>query len=154
MTDLVTEAGGTRVVPHPPRRVWQALAVLRPYCAVCDVSYVVRGTGKGTTFSCVSGRLDGSTPPPAATTGEIVEWSPPRTVTTRLDRADETWTTRIELAGTTDGGTRVTLTVRRAASGAGRLVAAIQRRAAQRLVETTVAAELERLPAHLAAIAD
>lgn len=154
MTDLVTEAGGTRVVPQPPRRVWQALAVLRPYCAVCDVSYVVRGTGKGATFSCTPGRPDGGTPLPAGTTGEIVEWSPPRTVTTRLDRADETWTTRVELAGTPDGGTRVTLTVRRAASRAGRLVGAIQRRAAQRLVESTVATELDRLPAHLAETAD
>lgn len=150
MPDLVTDASGTRELPEPPRRVWQALAVLQPYCAVCDVSYVVRGTGLGTTFRCVPGRLVGGTIPPTATTGEIVEWSPPRLVATRLQRVDETWTTRIELTGAPDGGTRVRLTVRRAAPVAGRLVGAVQRRSAQRLVQRTVQAELERLPAHVA----
>jgi hypothetical protein len=147
---LVTEASGTRVVPEPPELVWQALAVLRPYCAVCDVSYVVSGAGEGTTFVCVPGRLDGADPPPTAVRGAVVEWTPPRVVETRLDRGDEVWTTRVQLTGIPDGGTQVRLDLRREASGGGRLAQAVQRRAAQRLVRRTVDAELERLPEHIA----
>jgi hypothetical protein len=149
MNGLVTEAGGARVVPEPPEQVWQALAVLQPYCAVCDVSYVVTGSGRAATFLCVPGRLDGE-PPPTAVRGAVVEWAPPHVVATRLERADETWTTRVELTGTADGGTRVRLDLRREAPGGGRLAQAVQRRAAQRLVANTVDAELSRLPAHIA----
>ena len=149
MADLLTEATGSREVPQPPRQVWQALAVLQPYCAVCDVSYVVTGRGVGTTFVCVPGRLDGAEPPATALRGEIVDWAPPRVVTTRLVRAGETWTTRMELAGTPAGGTRVDLRLTREAAGSSRLVRAVQRRSAERLVQRTVDAELDRLPAHL-----
>jgi uncharacterized protein YndB with AHSA1/START domain len=147
-----TTATGTREIPHPRTRVWRALAVLEPYCSVCDVSYVLEsdaGTpGVGTSFVCAPGRLDG---PPAAGAprGEIVEWDPPRAVTTRLRLTPETWTTRIELAGTGRGGTRVTMTVTHEPAGGGRVVRRLQRGALRRLVQRTVDAELAKVPAHV-----
>ena len=93
--------------------VWRALAVLQPYCAVCDVSYVVSGSGgAGTTFVCASraGSTAGS-PGRRARRATIVDWRPGRLVATRLVLTPETWTTRIELADTDGGGTRVTMTI-------------------------------------------
>ena len=145
------EATGARGLPEPPRRVWEALAVLRPYCAVCDVSYVVTGSGQGTTFVCVPGRVDGAASSARGTRGEIVEWAPPRRVTTRLDRAGEVWTTELELAGTPAGGTNVAVTLRCDPTG-GALVGALQRRSLQRLVDRTLEGELARLPEHVAQV--
>jgi hypothetical protein len=145
------EAGGSRELPEPPARVWEALAVLRPYCAVCDVSYVVTGSGRGSTFVCVPGRVDGAPASPPGTRGEIVEWTPPRRVTTRLERSGEVWTTLLELTGTPPGGTRVAVTLRCAPAGSG-LTGALQRRSLQRLVERTLEGELARLPEHVAQI--
>lgn len=59
----MSTATGTREVPEPRADVWRALAVLQPYCPVCDVSYVVEGSGRRTTFVAVAGRLEGSRPP-------------------------------------------------------------------------------------------
>ena len=151
----MTTASGTRDVPEPRERVWRALAVLQPDRAVCDVSYVVDGggdpAGLGTRFACVPGRLDGAPPPATAPRGEIVEWDPPRLVTTRLALTPEVWTTRIELADTDAGGTRVTVTLTHEPTGSGsRLVRRIQRTGMQRLVRSTVDGELEKLPAHVA----
>src|ERR1700712_1747586 len=107
----MTTASGTREVPHRRGEVWRALAVLEPYCAVCDVSYVLSGAaGKGATFVCVPGQLDGRTPAEGAPKGEIVEWQPHRRVTTRLELTPEIWTTTIELADANEG-TAVTVTV-------------------------------------------
>jgi hypothetical protein len=145
------EATGSRELPDPPARVWKALAVLRPYCAVCDVSYVVTGSGRGATFVCVPGRVDGGAPPANGVRGEIVEWTPPRRVTTRLLRSGEVWTTRLELTAAPGGGTAVSVTLRCEPSG-GALVAAIQRRSLQRLVDRTLAGELARLPEHVAQV--
>ncbi len=150
MAARTVEARGSRELPEPPRRVWEALAVLRPYCAVCDVSYLVTGSGRGSTFVCVPGRVEG-TPTSPGTRGEIVEWTPPRRVTTRLDRAGEVWTTRLELTGTPGGGTAVSVTLRCEPSG-GALVGALQRRSLQRLVDRTLAGELARLPEHVAQV--
>jgi uncharacterized protein YndB with AHSA1/START domain len=150
----VTTASGTREIPHPRAEVWGALAVLEPYCAVCDVSYVVSGSaGKGATFVCVPGRLDGRTPDAGAPRGEIVEWDPPRLVTTRLELTPETWTTRIELADADEGATRVTVTVTHEPRGGSRLVQRLQRPGMQRLVQRTVDGELDKLPAHIAQVA-
>ena len=147
----VTTASGAREVPEPPETVWQALAVLQPYCAVCDVSYVVSGgtPREGTTFVCVPGRLDGA-PTETAPRGEIMQWSPPRVVATRLRLTPEIWTTRIELAGSASGGTRVTVTITREPTGGGRLLHRVQRGAMRRLVQRTVTSELDKLPAHIA----
>lgn len=143
-------ASGSREVPESRAQVWAALAALDPYCAVCDVSYVVgeAPVGTGTTFVCVPGRLGGGQPPAGAPRGEILAWEPRRTIGTRLTLTSETWTTRIELADA-DGGTRVTLTVTLEPEGGHRLVQRIQRSAAQRLVERTVESELDKIPAHL-----
>ena len=152
---MTTTASGSREVALPRDRVWRALAVLRPYCAVCDVSYVVDGSpeaGPGTTFLCIPGRLDGAAPPGTAPRGEIVEWEPPRLVRTTLTLSQETWTTRIELAEA-DGGTRVLLTLTHEPAGGARAVRMLQRRALRRLVQATVDAELDKLPEHLAQVA-
>jgi uncharacterized protein YndB with AHSA1/START domain len=152
----MTTANGSREVPFPRARVWQALAVLSPYCAVCDVSYVVSGSptaGTGTTFVCVPGRLDG-TPDAGAPRGEIVEWVPKKVVATRLELTPETWTTRIELADAAPGSTRVTITLTHEAKGGSRVVQRIQRAALRRLVQRTVDAELDKLPAHVDQVAD
>jgi phage baseplate assembly protein W len=148
----VTTANGTRVVPESRAEVWQALAVLEPYCAVCDVTYVVPAAsrvGKGTQFVCAPGRLDGAEPPAGAPRGEILEWAPRKVVATRLVLTTETWTTRIELADADGGGTRVTMTVALETDGGSRIVRRIQRSAAQRMVQETVDAELDKVPEHL-----
>ncbi len=147
-----TTATGVREVPQSRREVWRALAVLEPYCSVCDVSYVMDdgGTpGVGTTFVCAPGRLDGAAPKAGAPRGEIVDWVPPRLVTTRLELTPEVWTTRIELAELPAGGTRVTMTITHEPTSGGRVVRRLQRSALRRLVQRTVDAELDKVPAHL-----
>jgi hypothetical protein len=129
--------------------VWRALAVLAPYCPVCDVSYVVTGSGRGTTFVAVPGRLEGE-PAEGAPRGEITEWVPNRAVGTRLDLTPETWTTRIELADAGDGGTRVTMTITHEPRGGSRIARRIQARAAREMVQRTLESELAKVPAHLA----
>ena len=151
-----TTATGSREVPQDPAEVWRALAVLEPYCSVCDVSYVFEGGAGGprlgTTFVCAPGRLDGS-PAAGAPQGEIVEWVPPRLVATRLRLTPETWTTRIELAAAPGGGTRVTMTITHEPAAGGRVVRRLQRGALRRLVQRTVDAELNKVPAHVARVA-
>jgi uncharacterized protein YndB with AHSA1/START domain len=154
----MTTASGSREVPFPRARVWRALAVLSPYCAVCDVSYVISGSptaGTGTTFVCIPGRLEaGRTPDAGAPKGEIVEWVPKKVVATRLELTPETWTTRIELADAGAGSTRVTITLTHEATRGSRIAQRIQRRALQRLVQRTVDAELDKLPAHVDQVAE
>jgi hypothetical protein len=149
----VTTATGVRTVPQSRADVWRALAVLEPYCAVCDVSYVFSeeagGPGVGTTFVCAPGRLDGGPPKPGAPRGEIVAWEPQRMVASRLELTPETWTTRIELADAEDGGTRVTMTITHEPTGGSRVVRRLQRGALRKLVQRTVDAELEKVPAHV-----
>ena len=152
MADPTTSASGVREVSQPRAEVWRALAVLEPYCAVCDVSYVVgadAAPGVGTTFVCAPGRLDGGPAPAGAPQGEIVDWVPPRLVTTRLVLTPETWTTRIELADTGSGGTRVMMTITHQPTRGGRVVRRLQRGALRRLVQRTVDAELDKVPAHV-----
>jgi hypothetical protein len=155
MADPATSASGVREVPQARAEVWRALAILEPYCAVCDVSYVVGGAGApgvGTTFVCAPGRLDGSAPPPGAPQGEIVDWVPKRLVTTRLVLTPETWTTRIELDDVPGGGTRVSMTITHEPTGGSRVVRRLQRGALRRLVQRTVDAELDKVPAHVARV--
>jgi hypothetical protein len=153
MAAALTSGSGVREVPQARSDVWRALAVLEPYCAVCDVSYVLGEEGGvpgvGTTFVCSPGRLDGGPAAPGAPQGEIVDWEPPRLVTTRLVLTPETWTTRIELADTDAGGTRVTMTITHEPTRGGRVVRRLQRGALRRLVQRTVDAELDKVPAHV-----
>ncbi len=151
----MTTASGTREVAAPRSLVWRALAVLEPYCAVCDVSYVVEGrrSGSGARFVCVPGRLaEDQDPHAGAPRGEIVEWEPERVVATRLELTPETWTTRIELAdagaGAGDRATLVTITLTHAPRRP-RLADRLSRRAVQQLVQRTVDGELDKLPAHV-----
>jgi hypothetical protein len=151
MADPVTSASGVLEVAESRGEVWRALAVLEPYCAVCDVSYVIGDAGAprvGTTFVCAPGRLDDA-PAVGAPQGEIVEWDPPRLVATRLRLTPETWTTRIELAGAGHGGTRVSITITHEPTGGSRVVRRLQRGALRRLVQRTVDAELAKVPAHV-----
>ncbi|SEP13159.1 SRPBCC family protein [Trujillonella endophytica] len=152
----MTTASGSREVPQPRDVVWRALAVLEPYCPVCDVSYVVPGrsaAGRGTRFVCVPGRLaEGEEPLPGAPEGEIVEWRPRRAVTTRLELTPETWTTRIELDDAAAGGTRVTITVDHEPRERNRLVDRLLRRSMRRLVQTTVDGELAKVSDHVAQV--
>jgi hypothetical protein len=151
-------ASGSRELPHERRRVWEALAVLAPYCAVCDVSYVVEDAGapgRGTRFVCVPGRLDdGVRPPAGAPRGEIVDWVPQERVTTRLRLTPETWTTTIELTDAGPGATRVSITVSHEPHSEGRLVQRLTQRlmrsGVREMVQRTVDGELDRLPAHVA----
>ncbi|MGY1770297.1 SRPBCC family protein [Blastococcus sp. SYSU D00813] len=149
-----TTASGSREVPESRDVVWRALAVLAPYCPVCDVSYVVAGSGppgKGTRFVCVPGELpEGETPRAGAPEGEIVEWRPRRAVTTRLELTPETWTTTIELDDVAGGGTRVTITVGHEPRKKNRLVDRVLRSSVQRLVQSTVDGELAKVPEHVA----
>jgi uncharacterized protein YndB with AHSA1/START domain len=147
-----TTATGSREVPFPRSRVWRALAVLEPYCAVCDVTYLVEGTspGAGTRFVCVPGRLEGRPPRAGSPRGEITEWQPESRVATRLELTPETWTTAIELADAGDDATRVTITVTREPRGGSALVHLLQRGGVRRLVQRTVDAELAKVPAHVA----
>ena len=154
----MTTASGARAVPFARPDVWRALAVLPPYCPVCDVSYVFSeagegGTattiGRGTRFVCVSGRLEAAPPPPDAVSGEIVEWMDQRAIGTRLESASESWQTRLELADGEGSSTQVTVTVTRESEGGNRLLQALQRRAMQRMVQRTVDAELAKLPDHI-----
>jgi hypothetical protein len=158
MTAASTSCSGVREVPQARSEVWRALAVLEPYCAVCDVSYVMGeaagAPGVGTTFVCAPGRLDGGPPAPGAPQGEIVGWEPTRLVTTRLVLTPETWTTRIELADTDAGGTRVAMTITHEPTGGSRVVRRLQRGALRRLVQRTVDAELDKVPAHVARVPD
>ena len=142
-------------MPQRRAEVWRALAVLEPYCDVCDVSYVLSGTGSpgvGTTFVCSPGRLDGAAPRSGAPRGEIVAWEPLRRVATRLELTPETWRTEIELADTAAGGTRVSITIGHEPTGGSRLVHRLTRSAVRQLVQRTVDAELAKVPAHVARV--
>ena len=153
----MTTASGVREVPQPPAQVWRALAVLEPYCAVCDVSYVLDRAGLpevGTTFVCAPGALAGDAPRAGSPRGEILAWDEPRLVVTRLDLTPETWTTRIELARTSTGGTRVSITLTHEPVGGSRVVRRLQRGGMRRLVQRTVDAELAKVPDHVARAAN
>jgi hypothetical protein len=150
-TAAPVSATAALVVPEARSHVWRALAVLQPYCAVCDVSYVVSGSGARTTFVAVPGRLEGD-PPPGSPVGTVTEWRPGRVVATRLDLTPETWTSRIELADDDAGGTRVTMTFTQAPIAGGRLARWVQKRAREQLVRRTVDDELAKVPAHVAAL--
>ncbi|CAA9279171.1 MAG: hypothetical protein AVDCRST_MAG57-3620 [uncultured Blastococcus sp.] len=155
-----TSASAALDVPQSRAEVWRALAVLEPYCAVCDVSYVLGGAepgsgapGIGTRFVCAPGRLDGQPPGPGAPQGEILAWEPDTLVVTRLVLTPETWTTRIELSES-GAGTRVAMTITHEPTGGGRLVRRLQRGSVRRLVQRTVDAELAKVPEHIAQVTD
>ena len=145
----MTTASASREVAFPRSRVWRALAVLQPYCAVCDVSYVLDGadTRMGTQFVCVPGK--DHVPGPGAPRGEIIEWEPDVRVATRLELTPETWTTTIELADAADGGTNVTISLTQQSRREGRLRRRLPRLALRKLVRETIDAELAKVTDHV-----
>src|SRR3954470_10537825 len=147
-------ATGVRTPAQSQAWYWGALAVVESYYSVPGVSYLVGevpgGLGVGTTFVCAPGRLDGGSPAAGAPRGEILDWDPPRLVSSRLVLTPETWTTRIELSDAEGGGTRVAITVTHEPTSGSRVVRRLQRGAMQRLVQRTVDAELDKVPAHVA----
>lgn len=145
----MTTASASREVAFPRSRVWRALAVLQPYCAVCDVSYVVDGarTRMGTQFVCVPGR--DRAPGPGAPRGEIIEWEPEVRVATRLELTPETWTTTIELADAAEGCTNVTISLTQQPRREGWLRRRLPQRSLRRLVRQTVDAELDKVTDHV-----
>lgn len=147
----LTVAQGTDRVPFSRARVWRALAVLQPYCAVCDVSYVVDGSGtsQGTEFRCVPGRLDGQQPPSGAPRGRVVEWEPEHRVATRLELTPEVWVTTIDLADAPDSGTDVTITLTHEPLAGGLLQRRRQRKVVREVAQDTVESELAKVPEHI-----
>lgn len=71
-------------------------------------------------------------------------------VITRPDLTLETWTTRMELARTSTGGIRASITVTHDPVGGGRVVRRLQRGAMRGLVQRTVHAAEVKVPAHVA----
>ncbi|WP_138757718.1 SRPBCC family protein [Modestobacter altitudinis] len=144
-------ANGTSQVPFSRLRVWRALAVLQPYCAVCDVSYVVEGdaTKEGTRFTCAPGRLDDRSPPPGAPRGQVVEWQPSRRVTTRLELTPEVWTTTIDLTDVPGGGTDVTITLTHQPLRGGHLRHRLRRGGVRKVAERAIESELAKIADHV-----
>jgi hypothetical protein len=147
----LTVAQGTRRVPFSRDRVWQALAVLRPYCAVCDVTYVVDGlsTARGTEFVCAPGRLDGQAPPDGAPRGRVIEWEPQHRVGTRLELTPEVWVTTIELSDAPDQGTDVAITLTHEPVKGGLLQRRRQRKGVRKVAEDTIESELGKVADHV-----
>lgn len=150
MTHRIAAHGTGRVQFSRPR-VWRALAVLRPYCAVCDVSYVVEGgpTGQGTRFICAPGLLGDQSPPAGAPRGEVVEWQPSRRVTTRLELTPEVWTTTIDLTDVPGGGTDVTITLAHQPVQGGPLRRRLQRSGVRKVAQRTIESELGKVADHV-----
>ncbi|MFQ1004370.1 SRPBCC family protein [Modestobacter sp. SSW1-42] len=147
----LTVVQGTRRVPFTRARVWEALAVLRPYCAVCDVTYVVDGpsTKHGTEFVCAPGRLDGQAPPAGAPRGRVVEWEPQHRVGTRLELTPEVWVTTIEVSDAPDQSTDVAITLTHEPLTGGLLKRRRQRKTVRSIAEETIESELGKVADHV-----
>ncbi len=135
------------------------MATLLPYCSVCNVSTIVTGEGElglGTEFRAFSGRL--KTNPENTDTvaydvgmrGEIVDWSPQRSVATRLEAGSESVGVRVEMVSASPDTTLVTIIVEVTPRERGRLALAMTRSSYLRMAKRTVRGEIEKLPAHLA----
>ncbi len=149
-------ASAVREVAYPAEDVWSAMAILLPYCSVCDVSVAVDSPGDlgaGTKFRAFSGRAgqtDGKPTAEGGMAGEIVDWSPQHSVATRLDATDETVVVRVEMAPASPDTTLVTISVEVTPHLRSRMAAAMSRSSHARMARRTVEGEIEKLPAHLA----
>ena len=158
----MVSAEGSVQVQAPRVLVWQALAVLGPYCPVCDVSYRAPDGDRdalrmelGATFVCIPGHdVDESTGNASAPRGEVIDWDPPRRVGTRLELTLETWTTRIDLEDSGADQTRVTVTLTYRAKGGTRLSDRLQRRAVQRMIDESLSSTLSKVPDHVQLLFD
>lgn len=152
-------ATATREVAYPVGRVWQAMATLLPYCSVCDVSAIVDSPGDlriGTTFRAFRGPAAAEAEAGGADgmPGEIVDWSPQRSVATRLDTGGETVRVSVEMAAASPDTTLVTISVDVRTLSRSRLAAMMTRSSYARMAKSTVEGEIRKLPAHLALLND
>ena len=150
-------ASAAREVAYPVDHVWQAMATLLPYCSVCDVSAIVDSPGElrtGTAFRAFRGRVaaptDGDDVVEGGMPGEIVDWSPHRSVATRLEAGGETVRVCVEMAAAGPDTTLVTISVEVTPVMRSRVAAAMTRSSYLRMAKRTVEGEIEKLPAHLA----
>lgn len=150
-------AAAAREVAYPVEHVWLAMATLLPYCAVCDVSSIVDSPGElraGTEFRAFPGRAAERTEGAAAVeggmVGQIIDWSPRRSVATRLETGSENVVVRVDLAAASPDTTLVTISVEVTPHVRNRIVAAMTRSSYARMARRTVEGEIEKLPAHLA----
>ena len=82
--------------------------------------------------------------------GEIIDWSPQRSVATRLEAGSETVVVRVEMSTATPDTTMVTISVEVTPHLRSRIAAAMSRSSYVRMARRTVEGEIEKLPAHLA----
>ncbi len=154
-------ASASREVAYPVEQVWAALATLLPYCSVCDVSAIVDTPGDiclGTKFRAFSGRLpegpDGEAVPDGGMPGEIVDWSPQKSVATRLETEGESVVVSVEMAAASPDTTLVSISVEVTPRMRNRITVAMARSSYVRMAVRTVEGEIGKLPAHLALLED
>lgn len=146
--------------------MWAKLARLPPYCSVCDVTYraeadepadpdaerdrdrPIKKLAQGTRFRAWSGQYD-AVPEADGMVGEVVEYERNRRIATRLDPHQESAYLRIELSSVGTGSTDIEITVALVPRSRSRFLRRATRNSYERLAASTVAQELERLPAHL-----
>ena len=154
--DRSLRASAAREVAYPVEHVWQAMATLLPYCAVCDVSAIVDSPGElgiGTAFRAFRGRVANPTDGDGVEggmPGEIVDWSPQRSVATRLEAGGETVRVGVDMAAASPDTTLVTISVEVTPVLRSRVAAVMTRTSYLRMAKRTVEGEIEKLPAHLA----
>lgn len=149
-----TTASGSRQMPVSRAQAWRALAVIKPYCAVCDVTYTVVGdpgesAGKGTRFACSPGRRTSQPPRAEPPAWEITEWKLHERAVTHLSLTSEVWTTDIAFGDAGPGGTTVTITVTHEATTGTRWARWARQPGNTRMVRRIVDSELAKLPAHI-----
>jgi len=82
--------------------------------------------------------------------GKIVDWSPQRSVATRLEASTETVVVAVEMAAASRDTTLVTISVEVTPRMRNRLAMAMTRTSYARMATRTVQGEIDKLPAHLA----
>lgn len=149
-------ASAAREVAYPIAHVWDTMATLLPYCSVCDVSAIVDTPGElgvGTEFRAFSGRLaepvDDETVAAGGMPGEIVDWSPQKSVATRLQTSGESVVVSVQMAAASPDTTLVTISVEVTPRAQNRLTMAMSRSSYLRMATRTVEGEIDKLPAHL-----
>lgn len=157
----VMSASATREVAYSVEHVWSAMATLLPYCSVCDVSAIVDAPGElglGTEFRAFSGRLaerpDDGKPIDGGMPGVIVDWSPQKSVATRLDADAESVVVWVQMASASPDTTLVTIRVEVTPRTRNRIATAMARSSYLRVAKRTVEGEIDKLPAHLALLKD
>lgn len=155
------KASASREVAYPVEHVWRAMATLLPYCSVCKVSAIVDTEGElglGSQFRAFTGRLpdepDDGVGAKRGMPGEVVDWSPQKSVATRLEADGESVVVSVEMCAVSPDTTMVTISVEVTPRMRNRLALAMTRSSYARMTSRTVEGEIEKLPAHLAQAAE